>query len=33
MLTDCVPLHDIRRGFELAANRKAGTVKVTVMMN
>ena len=33
MLTDCVPLDEIRRGFELAANRKSGTVKVTVMMN
>lgn len=33
MMTDCVPLDEIRRGFELAANRKAGTVKVTVMMN
>ena len=33
VLTDCVPLNEIRRGFELAANRKAGTVKVTVMMN
>ena len=33
MLTNCVPLDEIRRGFELAANRKAGTVKVTVMMN
>ena len=33
MLTDCVPLDEIRRGFELAANRKAGTVKVTVMMD
>ena len=31
--TDSVPLDEIRRGFELAANRKAGTVKVTVMMN
>ena len=33
MLTDRVPLGEIRRGFELAANRKTGTVKVTVMMN
>jgi L-iditol 2-dehydrogenase len=33
MLTDSVPLDEIRRGFELASNRKAGTVKVTVMMN
>ncbi len=33
VLTNCVPLDEIRRGFELAANRKAGTVKVTVMMD
>ena len=33
MMTDCVPLDEIRRGFELAANRRAGTVKVTVIMN
>jgi threonine dehydrogenase-like Zn-dependent dehydrogenase len=33
MMTDRVPLDEIRRGFELAANRMAGTVKVTVAMN
>jgi L-iditol 2-dehydrogenase len=33
MLTGCVPLEELGRGFEMAGDRKAGNVKVTVLVD